>query len=137
MRIEHYDTGTFMGIAKRSAANSVDARAFPQRDIDPIIEDVSEMSHTIHNHLTEKLDAAMKVKRIFDILSAGIAIVFLSPLMLIAALLIKLESRGPVLFIQERIGLNRRRADRRRDSTATGVNVLMRGNHSGSTSSGR
>ena len=112
MGSEHYDAGTFIGIAQRSVAESVGARAFPQRDIDPIIEDLSEMSHTIHNNLTEKLDAAMKAKRIFDILSAGIAIVFLSPLMLIAALLIKLESRGPVLFIQERIGLNRRRADR-------------------------
>lgn len=113
MGIKFYNTGTFTGIAQRSAADTVDARAFPQRDIDPIIEDVSQMSHTIHNHLPEKLEAAMKTKRIFDILTAGIAIVLLSPLMLIAALMIKLESRGPVLFIQERIGLNRRRADRR------------------------
>ena len=113
MGFENYDTGIFMGIAQRSAADSVGARALPQRDIDPVIEDVSLMSHAIHNHLPEKLDAAMRAKRIFDILMAGIAVVILSPLMLIAALLIKLESRGPVFFLQERIGLNRRRADRR------------------------
>src|SRR5258708_18920494 len=36
-------------------------------------------------------------------------IVFLSPLFLITALLIKLTSRGPVFFLQNRLGLNKRR----------------------------
>jgi sugar transferase (PEP-CTERM system associated) len=44
------------------------------------------------------------VKRIFDIALAGLLSVLLAPVMLAAALLIKLESRGPVLYRQERVG---------------------------------
>ena len=110
----YYNTGVYRGFEQRSAVDSVNARAFPQRDIDPVTEDFSLMSHAIHNHLPEKLDAAMKAKRVFDVIMAGVAVILLSPLMLLAALLIKLESRGSIFFIQERIGLNRRRKDRRR-----------------------
>lgn len=46
------------------------------------------------------------VKRIFDILCAFILIVLSLPIMLVTALLIKLESRGPALYRQERVGLN-------------------------------
>lgn len=45
-------------------------------------------------------------KRVFDILFALIVMVLSSPLMLIIALAIKLTSRGPVFYRQERIGLN-------------------------------
>lgn len=45
-------------------------------------------------------------KKIFDYLFASLLLIFLSPFFLIIALLIKLTSRGPVLFKQERIGLN-------------------------------
>lgn len=44
------------------------------------------------------------VKRLFDIVVASLAIVVLSPVLLVVALLIKLDSRGPVFFRQKRIG---------------------------------
>ncbi len=44
-------------------------------------------------------------KRLFDIFSAGILLLFLWPIMLLAALFIKIEDRGPVFFQQERVGL--------------------------------
>ena len=44
-------------------------------------------------------------KRVFDVVSALILIVLSAPLMLLATLAIKLESRGPVLYRQERVGL--------------------------------
>ena len=43
-------------------------------------------------------------KRSLDLLAAGVGLVVLSPLMLVAAAAIKLESRGPVIFLQERVG---------------------------------
>lgn len=43
-------------------------------------------------------------KRIFDIVFASIAILLLSPLLLIVALLIKLESKGPLFYIAKRVG---------------------------------
>ncbi len=48
------------------------------------------------------------VKRLFDIVFALILIVLASPIMLIAAVLIVLESGWPILYMQERVGLNGR-----------------------------
>lgn len=55
-------------------------------------------------HLLSK--ANHLVKRITDILASSLLLVLLSPLMLIVAILIKLDSRGPVLFRQTRLGRN-------------------------------
>ena len=49
-----------------------------------------------------------KIKRFLDFLISIIGIVILSPLFLVIILLIKLDSRGPVLFKQRRIGVNKR-----------------------------
>jgi exopolysaccharide biosynthesis polyprenyl glycosylphosphotransferase len=48
-------------------------------------------------------------KRTFDMVLAALSIVVLSPLFLLVALLIKLTSRGPVLYRQTRCGLGGRR----------------------------
>jgi exopolysaccharide biosynthesis polyprenyl glycosylphosphotransferase len=49
------------------------------------------------------------VKRLTDLVLAGAAVVFLCPLMLLIALLIRLTSPGPAIFRQVRCGLNGRR----------------------------
>lgn len=46
--------------------------------------------------------------RALDILIAALALLVLSPLLLVAALAIKLGSRGPVLYRQRRVGLGGR-----------------------------
>ena len=46
------------------------------------------------------------VKRVFDILSALVLLVLAAPIMLVAAIVIKLDSRGPIFYRQERVGLN-------------------------------
>lgn len=46
------------------------------------------------------------IKRIFDICFAIIILIPALPIMLISAVIIKLESRGPVIYSQERIGEN-------------------------------
>jgi exopolysaccharide biosynthesis polyprenyl glycosylphosphotransferase len=45
-------------------------------------------------------------KRLFDLLVSGMFIVVFSPLMIFLAIIIRLESNGPALFIQERVGLD-------------------------------
>ncbi|NDV86923.1 undecaprenyl-phosphate glucose phosphotransferase [Aurantimonas aggregata] len=45
-------------------------------------------------------------KRVFDVILASLALVALSPVMLVTALAIRLDSRGPVLFRQKRHGFN-------------------------------
>lgn len=49
------------------------------------------------------------IKRAMDVLVSGIGIIILSPLFLIIALAIKAASKGPVLYIQKRSGLNGRK----------------------------
>lgn len=46
------------------------------------------------------------LKRAFDLVFSLSAVTLLSPLMLLIAALVKLTSAGPVLFVQERVGLN-------------------------------
>ena len=46
------------------------------------------------------------IKRAFDIVFSSLALVMLAPTMLIAAIVIKLDSRGPVFFSQLRNGFN-------------------------------
>ncbi|HKT72426.1 MAG TPA: undecaprenyl-phosphate glucose phosphotransferase [Steroidobacteraceae bacterium] len=50
------------------------------------------------------MDAIMK--RVTDVLIASLALLVLSPFMLLIALAVKLTSKGPVLFRQRRYGLN-------------------------------
>ncbi|MGN0220650.1 MAG: sugar transferase [Prevotella sp.] len=45
-------------------------------------------------------------KRVFDIVFSSLAIIVLSPVLLITALAIKLEDKGPVLFKSKRVGTN-------------------------------
>ena len=52
--------------------------------------------------------ARMLVKRTFDIFASSVLLVLSSPVMLFAAIAIKLESPGPVIYRQERIGLGGR-----------------------------
>lgn len=59
-----------------------------------------------HVPLNDMLNATMK--RIVDIFGALFALVIFSPVMLLAALLIKLTSPGPLIYSQERVGLHNR-----------------------------
>lgn len=48
-------------------------------------------------------------KRLLDVLVSFTLLMILSPLLILVATAIKLTSRGPVFFLQERIGINKRR----------------------------
>jgi undecaprenyl-phosphate galactose phosphotransferase/putative colanic acid biosynthesis UDP-glucose lipid carrier transferase len=48
------------------------------------------------------------VKRGFDLAIAGMALISLSPLLALTALLIKLDSQGPIIFRQPRLGFDNR-----------------------------
>ncbi len=59
--------------------------------------------HTIALNQYEQM-----VKRFIDIVGSIVGIVLTSPVMLITALAIKLDSKGPVFFVQKRVGQNGR-----------------------------
>lgn len=60
--------------------------------------------HMVSLNSTERF-----LKRLIDIFGSLCGIIVFSPIMLLTALLIKIDSPGPVIFKQERVGLNGRR----------------------------
>lgn len=55
---------------------------------------------------TPALEGGQRVaKRLFDVVVSGLLLIFASPLMLVIALLVKMDSNGPILFKQERVGI--------------------------------
>ena len=57
--------------------------------------------------LIKKQRKYLSVKRGIDILLSGAAIIVLSPVLVGLCLAIKLDSKGPVLFKQKRVGLHK------------------------------
>ncbi|MBD8892879.1 undecaprenyl-phosphate glucose phosphotransferase [Roseibium litorale] len=51
-------------------------------------------------------DWDMVAKRVFDIFFASLSLIILSPVMVLTAIAIKLDSKGPVIFRQKRYGFN-------------------------------
>ena len=60
-------------------------------------------------HESYRSRTAMVIKRLLDVLVSGCALLVLSPVLVAIAVAIKLSSPGPVMFLQERIGLGKRR----------------------------
>ena len=52
---------------------------------------------------------SLGAKTVLDFLISGTLLILLAPLLLVVAVLIKWESPGPVLYVQQRMGLNKRR----------------------------
>lgn len=48
----------------------------------------------------------IKIKRVIDVILASVALILLSPLFVIIAIAIKIDSKGPVFFAHKRIGKN-------------------------------
>lgn len=105
----------YPGIYQRSAA-SVPREYHPayRRLPDYDTDSIAFLSRAVSYVPVWRLGQAIVFKRVFDIVFSAVSMVLLSPILIIAAILIKIESRGPVFFSQERIGLNRRRSGERR-----------------------
>jgi exopolysaccharide biosynthesis polyprenyl glycosylphosphotransferase len=54
-------------------------------------------------------NGALLIKRIMDIIVSSTLLILLFPILLMIMLAIKIDSSGPAVFVQERLGLNKRR----------------------------
>lgn len=72
----------------------------------PYLEDLDGLAVVNIRRVPLANMANMLMKRIVDIIGALFAIVLSSPFMLAAAIGVKLTSRGPLIFKQERVGLH-------------------------------
>jgi exopolysaccharide biosynthesis polyprenyl glycosylphosphotransferase len=72
------------------------------------VEEIVEGDSLI-THYTGSLEGwPVVVKRVIDIVASAVLLIFLSPVLVLAAVLIKLTSRGPVMFVQKRLGQSKR-----------------------------
>ena len=91
------------GILIRFASTLFDLKASRKR-----IEHIGDGDSLI-THYTGSLEGwPVVIKRVIDIVGSAALLILLSPVLLFAALLIKLTSPGPVMFVQKRLGLNKR-----------------------------
>ena len=70
------------------------------------IKNVSKMELIKNKESIEKKQTYIKVKRLLDCILATIALIILSPIYLIIAIAVKIDSKGPVFFKHTRIGKN-------------------------------
>jgi lipopolysaccharide/colanic/teichoic acid biosynthesis glycosyltransferase len=66
----------------------------------------SSIQHWVHRSIVKAQENPLYnlAKRLMDILIASIALVALSPVMLIVAIAIRLDSSGPIIYVQQRAG---------------------------------
>jgi exopolysaccharide biosynthesis polyprenyl glycosylphosphotransferase len=76
--------------------------------VQPIFER-REGQPLIHLTAARLSEQQLIVKRVMDVVGAALGMVLLSPLMAVLAVLVKLDSPGPALFSQERVGYGGRR----------------------------
>ena len=74
----------------------------------PYFEDLDGLAVVNIRRVPLTNTANMLMKRLVDIIGASIAIIVFSPVMLVAAIGVKVTSRGPLIFKQERVGLHNR-----------------------------
>ncbi|MEZ3471661.1 MAG: undecaprenyl-phosphate glucose phosphotransferase [Lachnospiraceae bacterium] len=72
----------------------------------PYLEDLDGLAVVNIRRVPLNNMANMLMKRLVDIAGALVAIVLCSPFMLTAAIAVKVTSRGPLIFKQERVGLH-------------------------------
>lgn len=98
-----------VGIISQCEREKVSIRVFP--DVFQIMASEVTISDLAGLPLLTIRDVALRgwkltLKRAVDILLSSLFLLFASPLMLLTAILIKLDSPGPVFFVQERMGLD-------------------------------
>ena len=105
--------GSYEGLDERTGALRFLAERGVKVDLVPGDTDVFRSDAELH-HIeglplltlpnTSRARSAAAVKRALDVGAAGIALTVLSPLFMVAAAAIRLDTRGPVFFRQPRIG---------------------------------
>lgn len=101
------DPGVVPEICSRARAQKIDLRVVPDMyeglAWNRNIEYVGQFP-TISLHCGEVPELALVLKRVVDVVMSAAALILLSPLLAATAIMIKLDSPGPVLYISERIG---------------------------------
>jgi sugar transferase (PEP-CTERM system associated) len=106
----------------------LDLAGFFERAKGEVPTDSLKASWLVYGHGFVQDGVRTAIKRAFDIVMSSVLLLIASPIMIVTALAIKLESAGPVIYRQERVGLGGRifmclkfrsmRADAEKDGVA-------------------
>ena len=101
------ERGIIQDVLEKSRMHGIDLRVVPDL-YDGIawnspIEYIGQFP-TIPLHRGNVPELGYLLKRVIDVVFSGLTLVLLSPLLVLIALAIKLESKGPVVYASERIG---------------------------------
>ncbi len=83
----------------------LDLAAFYERTTGEVQLDSLKASWLVYGQGFAQSTARIAIKRVFDIVSSSILLLLAAPIMLLTMVAIKLESEGPVIYRQERVGL--------------------------------
>ena len=91
---------------KLRGVSVIDGESFYERITGKLLVEKINPSWLIFSEGFRKSSLSRFLKRVTGLIMSGILLVLLSPLMLLAAMAIKLDSPGPVIFSQDRVGEN-------------------------------
>lgn len=111
---------SFVDPAPLNSPGSTDQRRLATRTTEtalpiPLVQEPGRAYSSAPANL-EPRSRSEQVDRIMNVMIASVALVFLSPVMLLFAALVKLTSPGPIFYSQARVGLDRRRPRREGDT---------------------
>jgi exopolysaccharide biosynthesis polyprenyl glycosylphosphotransferase len=107
--LSHFDTVS--AVVRLAQELGVVVRLFPDTETTKILArcNIEQFEgHCVVTFFREQLLLQLFGKRMMDLLVSLVLLVLLSPLLLVVALGIKLTSPGPILFVQPRVGMNKR-----------------------------
>ena len=87
----------------------LDLAGFYERTKGQVPTDSLKASWLVYGHGFVQGPVRTAAKRTFDLVCSTLLLVFSAPVMLLTALLIRLDSPGPIIYRQERVGLGGRR----------------------------
>lgn len=74
----------------------------------PYLDEVDGIPIISTRYIPLDIELNKLIKRLFDIIFSILSIIIFSPIMIIVSFIIKITSPGPVIYRQERVGMNRK-----------------------------
>ncbi len=110
MDIKHYENlGKIVSMCEKSGVHTKFVPDYGEIiSSKPYTEDMLGLPVINIRHVPLSEAMNRNAKRVIDLIGGFVCIILFSPVMLITALLIKLTSKGPVIYAQERIGYQNR-----------------------------
>src|SRR5215216_6642548 len=99
--------GPLLRLKLRDDVAVEESASFYERLTGKISTDLLRPSLLIFSNGSRRLRAYKRLRRIADVALAGVGFVLSLPILILTAVAIKLDSRGPVLYRQERVGIHK------------------------------